>query len=115
MISTSLLDMQVNIKRRFASSGRLTYRLQIYNAISPSDGSAPSVSTQTKIYRGERLITKGALAPLPIKADASKGPIRFAAWFSLEGFTAGAYTLEVTAVDNSNSETGTQRISFWIQ
>jgi VWFA-related protein len=115
VISTPLLNLPLNIKRRFAASSRILYRLQIYNAVYPSDGSAPSVSTQTKIYRGERLITQGALLPLPTKADADKGPIRFAAWFTLERFTAGAYTLEVTATDNSNNETATQRISFWIQ
>jgi VWFA-related protein len=115
VISTPLLDLPLNIKRRFAASGRILYRLQIYNTVYPSDGSAPSVSTQTKIYRGEKLITQGALLPLPTKADADKGPIRFAAWFTLELFTAGAYTLEVTATDNSNNETATQRISFWIR
>jgi len=115
VISTPMLDLPLNVRRRYTASANLNYLLHIYNPVYPEDGSPPKLSIQTRILRGDSLIIQDVMHPIPTKVTAEKGSFRYVAQVMLTTLAPGAYTLEIIAADRTNGTTAQQRGFFWIK
>ncbi len=115
MLSNPATNLELNAKRRFAPSDRLTYFLFIYNPVQPPNGSPVRISVQSKIFKGETIVARDDLHPVPAKSSADKGPVLYSAQSTLDGLKAGVYTLRIRVVDGSVNQSAEQRVSFWIQ
>jgi VWFA-related protein len=111
----SLPEMPLSARRRFSALSQLSFYLYIYNAVHPPDSSPPGISVQVKIYSGDQAVVQSSWHPIKTQAGAGMEFIAYQAAISLKGLPAGSYSLEVTAMDQSNNTSATQRVSFWIQ
>jgi VWFA-related protein len=99
-----------SIRRNFSPQSQVRFLLNIYNSANTG------VQMQTKIYRGNQVVSQSP--PRSLQAapqNAKAGVIFFSDELPLKGLPPGIYTLEVTATDRSTNAGATQRVAFWIQ
>jgi VWFA-related protein len=106
----ALRKTQFSIHRSFSPQAQVRFLLNIYNSTNPG------VQVQTKIYRGNQVVSQSPARPLQsAPQNANPGTIFFSGELPLKGLPPGAYTLEVTATDRSTSAGATQHVAFWIR
>jgi hypothetical protein len=106
----TLRGTQLSIGRRFAPQSRVRFLLNVYNS------AASGILMQTRIYRGNQLVSQSQSKALRVAAsNANDGTIFFSDDLPLKDLPPGAYTLEATATDRSKNTTATQRVAFWIK
>jgi len=106
----SLRKTQFSIRRSFSTESQVRFLLNIYDSV------RTGIEVQTKIYRGNQVVSQTPARSLPVASqNATAGPIFFSGELPLKGLPPGAYTLEVIASDHSTNVTATQRAAFWIQ
>ncbi|MBZ5498994.1 MAG: VWA domain-containing protein [Acidobacteriia bacterium] len=108
-VSRGAFDEQPFSATRRYLPARLPYSVQIYNAASAS------ISMQTKIYRGNQVVSQSPSRPLAVGAAEISGPFFVNSEVSLEGLPSGSYVLEVIATESSVNAVAKQQVPFWIQ
>lgn len=114
-VSGPLPEIPPSVKRRFPAGSQLFFSMYIYNSVRPSDGSPPKILLQARIYKGDQAVIRSSLYSVKVEAGSGADSLPCEAGISLEGLSAGSYVLEVTATDQSNNNSATQRVSFWIE
>jgi VWFA-related protein len=101
-------EQQFSATRRYLPA-RLPYSVQIYNAASAS------ILMQTKIYRGNQVVSQSPSRPVAAGATEISGPFFVNSEVSLEGLPSGSYVLEVIATESAANAVAKQQVPFWIQ
>jgi len=115
MGSQPTANSRVNARRRFAPGSSLTYLFFLYTPQPVTDSLTSRISVQSKVYSGETEVVRQTPKQAAEAVKTGSTAVRYAAQLILAGLTAGSYTLEVTAVDNSTNQSAKQRVSFWIE
>lgn len=111
-IASTLL--QDTVLRQFKSGTVLRYGFEVYNA--RSDGSAmPKLDTQAKILQNGTVVVEGNLNHVDTSNQKDPRRVRVSGAIMLkDSLQPGDYLLELSVVDRSGKQTGTQVLAFEI-
>ncbi|HKO61043.1 MAG TPA: VWA domain-containing protein [Pyrinomonadaceae bacterium] len=109
--------MNVSVDRRFDRSSNLRYLIYVYNAArgrATAPNSAPKVTLQAQIFRGDQLVvTMPPREPSPEPQDPAH--LAYAAEIPLQALRAGHYVLQLTAIDRVTNARASQTVGFEVQ
>lgn len=98
-----------SIKRRFQKSSQVSYLLHAYGL------ERDALLVQTKVYRGNQLVSQSGFEPPNPSASAASSPVLIRGKLSLDQLSPGPYVLEILVKDQTARPAATQRIHLWIQ
>jgi hypothetical protein len=105
----------LSIDRRFARDSFLRYLVFVYNSARASSDSAPDVAGQVQVLRDGQPVATTTLKKIATVGVEDPQRLPYAAELSLEGFPAGHYILQLTAIDRIAKSSASQQVRFEIQ
>lgn len=105
----------LSINHHFTNDSRLRFFASIYNAARGQDNSGkPDVAMQMRIFRDDQVLFTGPVVKAATDGIDDLSRIPYAAEISLRTLKAGAYVLQLTAMDNVAKSTAVQRVKFLV-
>jgi VWFA-related protein len=108
-VSNGPFDEQQFSAERLFTPSRLFYSVQVYNE------AGSSILMQTKVYRGNRVISQSPSVPIDLGVPAKGGLTFVDGEVSLEGLAPGPYVLEVITTESSTGPVARQLVPFSIE
>ncbi len=112
----SLIQIGINVSRRFSRSSYLRFLTYIYNATQlQAQDSSPDVALQVQVFRDDQPVITNELVKLKTQGFKDMTRLPYAAELSLSQLPVGRYVLQVTAIDRVSKTTALQKINFVIE
>jgi hypothetical protein len=127
-IDPRLVQLGLNVSRRFASSSYLRFMAIVYNATtapatSPGNGNAPGsnatvgkldVAVQVQVFRDNEPVVTDPLHRINTDGATDAARVPYAAELNLEGLSPGKYVLQLTVIDRIAKASASQRVRFQV-